>query len=105
MVSYGIADGQPSLSQDTSCLPLHCTPWLGQRDFLAAGGGFPEAPRRQRAWLSVRLDSSLGFCLIRAPCFVWKQAGREVAYLLYSLNRWPGDLLPSDVYQFCRSEF
>jgi len=38
MVSYEIADGQPSLSQDTSCL----LPWLGQRDFLATGGGFPE---------------------------------------------------------------
>ena len=38
MVSYEIADGQPSLSQDTSCL----LPWLGQRDFLAIGGGFPE---------------------------------------------------------------
>ncbi|KAG2632102.1 hypothetical protein PVAP13_2NG064046 [Panicum virgatum] len=101
MVSYEIADGQPSLSQDTSCL----LPWLGQRDFLATGGGFPEAPRRQHAWLSVRLDSSLGFCLIRAPCFVWQQAGRELAYLLYSLNLWPGDLLPSDVYQFFRSEF
>ena len=51
------------------------------------------APRRQHAWLSVRLDSSLGFCLIRAPCFVWQQAGREVPYLLYSLNLWPGGWL------------
>lgn len=111
---HTIADGQLSLSQDTSCLPAAARHDSGSVISLASVGwrGFPEgvyqpyhhvfwaiceypamkcsAPRRQRAWLSVRLDSSLGFCLIHAPCFVWQPAGRQVAYLLYSLNRWPG---------------
>lgn len=99
---HTIADGQLSLSQDTSCRQLHamgsgtaiswphgripgrCAPtvsscflshlWVFADRFVSVSSPTMKcsAPRRQRAWLSVRLDSSLGFCLIHAPCFVWQ---------------------------------
>ena len=50
------------------------------------------APRRQRVWLSVRLDSSLGFCLIHAP-LLCLPAGRQGWYLMplssLQLEQWP----------------